>query len=329
MTVLGLRVAALLEIILLLGALVLGDQLLGKGDRFTSLSPHPFWIVVLLIAAQYGAYEGLLAALAASLVVLWPPLPGLQFGEDIFDYGFRLGLNPAMWLAAALLIGELRSAADRRAFALQRQLKEAEERETFLAGAAERLATANRALEDRVAGQLRTVAQLYEAAKAIEKLGPGDVLLGIAGLVRAGLNPAKFSVYLLNDGHLEAVFNEGWDADDSFTRLFASNTALYQEVVTHRRRLCAAYAKDQTVLENEAILAGPIQSAETGQVVGMLKIERMDALDFNMGTVENFRVLCEWIGTAYARARLFERVSAGPSPQPISPAAGSRIPLAS
>src|SRR5438132_7060162 len=35
-------------------------------------------------------------------------------------------------------------------------------------------------------------------------------LFGIAALVRAAMNPSKFSVFLLNEGHLEAVVNEGW-----------------------------------------------------------------------------------------------------------------------
>jgi hypothetical protein len=229
-------------------------------------------------------------------------------------------LNPALWLGAALIVGELRSAADRRIAELAAQLDQAARREAYLAAAAERLALANRSLEDRVAGQLRTVANLYEAAKAVDQLGPGDVILGIAGLLRAGLNPQKFSVYLLNDTMLEAVFNEGWEDADPYRRVYTPATALYQEVIVNRRRLCAANAADAVALEEQALLAGPIQSAETGQVVGMLKIETMDALDFNMSAVDNFRVVCEWIGSAYARARLFERVSQAASAPPSASA---------
>jgi hypothetical protein len=309
MTIAGVKVAALIEIAILIAIVLVLDQIAGAGDGFFKVQPHPFWVIVILLSAQYGAIEGLIAAILCSLALLVPALPALQFGEDIFDYALRVGLNPAMWLAAALVVGEMRSSADRRSQGLAKQLKESEIRENFLASAAERLALANRALEDRVAGQLRTVASLYEAAKAVEKLGPGDVIVGIAALVRAGLNPQKFSVYLLNETQLEAVFNEGWELTDKFQRVYPSASAIFQEVAVKRRRLCAVYAPDALTMDNEALLAGPIQSAETGQVVGMLKIEKMDILDFNMTTVENFRVLSEWIGTAYARARLFERVS--------------------
>ena len=56
-------------------------------------------------------------------------------------------------------------------------------------------------------------------------------------------------------------------------------------------------------------MAGPITSAETGETLGMLKVERMAALDFNMTAVESFRVLCQWIGTSFARARTFEHAA--------------------
>lgn len=308
-TIFGVRLSAVAETLAMLLILLAIDRFVGAGDQFFAVQPHPFWIVVLLIAAQYGVVEGLMAAVMASLALVVPSVPLFGFQDDVFTYALKLGFNPAMWLGAALVVGELRSGADRRANEFAEQLKHAERREQYLASAAERLAIANRALEDRVAGQLRTVANLYEAAKAVDQLGPGDVILGIAGLLRAGLNPQKFSVYLLNGTMLEAVFNEGWTDEDPYRRVYDPTTALYQEVIVASHRLCAANVADALALEEQALLAGPIKSAETGQVVGMLKIEKMDALDFNMTAVENFRVVCDWIGSAYARARLFERVS--------------------
>ena len=49
---------------------LLADHLLFGGDRFAAVSPHPFWIVVLLIAAQYGTSEALAAAALASAALL-------------------------------------------------------------------------------------------------------------------------------------------------------------------------------------------------------------------------------------------------------------------
>jgi hypothetical protein len=305
----GLRVIALVEVLLLLAAIIVMDLLTGHGNRFIHINPHPFWIPVLLVAGQYGALEGLVAAICASAALLIGNLPPIGFGEDPYTYVVGLAINPAMWLAGGLAIGELRSQADRRAHELETELQTSLARENRLIAAAERLATANRALEERVAGQLRTVASLYEASRAVEQLGTGDVLVGIAGLVRAGLNPKKFSLFLLNQDQLESVINEGWTSNDKYTRIFGPTSSVYREVVVNRRHLCVTSAADQAVLLGEGILAGPITSAETGQTLGMLKVERMDAIDFNMTAVESFRVLCQWIGTSFARARTFEHAA--------------------
>ena len=304
--VMGLRVIALVEALLLLAAIIILDLLSGHGDRFLNIQPHPFWIPVLLVAAQYGALEGVAAAVLASAALLVGNLPALGFGEDPYSYIVGLAINPAMWLAGGLAVGELRSQADRRASAMEVELAAGAKREHRLSEAAERLATANRALEERVAGQLRTVASLYEASRAVEQLGAGDVLVGIAGLVRAGLNPTKFSLYLLNHDQLEAVLNEGWSANDKFTRVFGASSALYREVIAQHKFLCVATPADHAVLAEEGMLAGPVISAETGEIIGMLKVERMEVLDFNMTSVESFRVLCQWIGTSFARARTLE-----------------------
>ena len=307
--IMGLRVVALIEAILITSAFVVLDALSGSGDRFMHVSPHPFWIPVLLVAAQYGALEGIVAAMFASAALLVGNLPAIGFGEDPYNYAVRIAINPAMWLAGALVIGELRSQADRKARDLAAALFKAKEREHQLGAASERLAAANKSLEERVAGQLRTVASLYEASRAVEQLGTGDVLVGIADLLRAGLNPRKFSLFLLNNQQLESILCEGWSQNDRYTRVFGSSSALFREVVINQRYLCVANPRDQIVLGREGILAGPVYAEETGETIGMLKVESMDAIEFNMTAVESFRVLCSWIGTAFSRARTFEQAT--------------------
>lgn len=306
---LGVRMTAIVEAILILAAIVVIDMLAGSGERFMHVSPHPFWIAVLLISAQYGAVEGVLTAILASAALLIGNLPPIGFGEDPYNYAVNLAFNPAMWLAVSLAVGELRSQANRRAQTLSEELESARSQELKLIAAAERLSQANRALEERVAGQLRTVASIYEASRAVEQLGTGDVLLGISDLVRASLNPRKFSLYLINNQQLEAVLNDGWQATDRYTRVFTNRSPMFREIVVNRRFLCVTNAKDMVTLTGEGILAGPLCSEETGETLGMLKVELMDALEFNMTAVESFRVICRWIGTSFARARTFEHAA--------------------
>jgi GGDEF domain-containing protein len=153
-----------------------------------------------------------------------------------------------------------------------------------------------------VAGQLKTAVSVHDAAKSIEKLDPSDVLLGVAGLVRSVAGPSKFSLFLLKDGVLEGAIQEGWTDGDDFPSRYAATSEIFQEVIGRQRMLCVTSSTDELILRGEGVLAAPVVVAETGQIVGMLKIEKVGFLDLNFSSVQTFRALCEWIGTAYGNA---------------------------
>mgnify|MGYP006278077681 CR=1 FL=1 len=162
-------------------------------------------------------------------------------------------------------------------------------------------------LEARVAGQLRTVFAIYNAAKGIERMATHEVRAGVAELVNTVMSPRRFSLFLLTGEALELASSEGWEsAETVYARAFDGQSALFQAVVGSHRTLVAASAEDERVLAGEGLLAGPLLNVDSGEVVGMLKIEELGFLDLSVTSIENFRLLCEWIGTAYAHARRFE-----------------------
>jgi hypothetical protein len=295
----------------MLGALLLLDALAFDADRFRDVRPHPFGAVVLLLAVQYGTGMGMAAAAAATAALLAWNVPVQALGEDLNDYMVRLFAEPILWLGAALVLGELGDRARRTKARLARDLEASLAREKVLADAYGRLRVTKEELEVRVAGQMKTVLTIYRAASAIERLGFGEVLVGIADLVREVMEPSKFSVYLLNSNTLEAALNEGWDPGDRFARTFDEGSALFHAMVGGQRVLSVSRAADQRVLGGEGVLAGPLVSADTGEVVGMLKVEGIDLLRLNLAAIENFRMLCEWVGTAFAKAQRYEAARDG------------------
>lgn len=292
-------------------ALILAlDFAFGDGTRFRDVQPHPFWIPILLLAVQYGAGEALLAAFIGSVLLLAGNLPERTLAQDYYAYLLQVTLNPFLWVGAALLLGELRTRARRIQRQTERALAAANKREQDLAEAFTQLRAVKEDLEIRVAGQMRTVLTIYRAARAVERLSFGEVLLGSADLVREVLGPKAFSLYLLNQNQVEAVINEGWGENDPWSAVFTQDSRLFQSVVGGQRFLCAARKGEDKLLEGEGVLAGPLVSADTGEVVGMLKVERMDVFGLSLTTIENFRLLCEWVGTAIAKARKFEQAEA-------------------
>lgn len=304
---LGLRRSAVVEIGLYVAISLTLDVFFFAGERFRAVTPHPFWPLVLLIAAQYGTSEAMFAATMASAALLVGNIPPQSISQDTYDYVASLIREPLMWFVAAIILGEIRMRHVRARDSLARNLAESAEREQELRQAYERVTALKDSLETRVAGQLRTSISMYQAARGLAKQDRRELLLGAMGVVRAVMNPAKFSLYLLRDGQLEVSTTEGWTADDVRARVFHANSRLFQEVIGRQRVVCVADREDEPVLLEEGVLAGPLMDGETGDVLGMLKIETLGFFDLHFSNVETFRVLCDWIGQAYVNARQAEQ----------------------
>ena len=304
--VLGVRRSAVLEVALYLAAALLLDTVMFSGTRFREVSPHPFWPLVLLMAVQYGTTEGLLAAAAATAVLLIGRLPEQAVSQDGYEYLLGIIGQPLLWFVAATALGELRNRHIRERDVLQQDLTSSQDREEEITAAYGRLTAVKNNLETRIAGQLRSAITVYQAARSLEKMDPSEVLLGVMEVVRLVMNPEKFSVYLLENGVLEVSMGEGWGPEESFSRTFRSDQRLFHEVIARQRVVCAASEEDERILEGEGILAGPLADRETGQVIGMLKIETIGFFDLHFSNVQTFGVLCDWIADAYVNARRFQ-----------------------
>ena len=114
--------------------------------------------------------------------------------------------------------------------------------------------------------------------------------------------------FLLDRHELKLATNQGWTSDDRFQHRFRAGTPLFAAVVEQRRLLIACEPENEAVLGKQGLLAGPLSSEESGEPFGMLKIEGMQFRELTPAAVQNFRILCEWIGAAFAQAQRFERL---------------------
>ncbi|WP_370154899.1 GAF domain-containing protein [Ferrovibrio sp.] len=307
----GWRLIALLEIGVFLIAALLLDHYLFAGDRFAAVQPHPFWIIILLTAAQYGTGEALLATIACSIALLAGNIPDQPIDQDIYSFYLDLFRNPILWLLTVIFVGEIGRRHRNRIADLSHRLSHSERQVGVLDEAYRKLAEAKTRLEVRVAGQMKTVVALYEAARAIDRQAPEEVLAGVDQIIRTILDPQQYSVFMLQNGVLRPLVTEGWEKPDQYRREFTADSPLFHAVIGQQRLLHAAQPADLGILNGEGVIAGPLLAADTGEVYGMLKIERIGFLDFTLSTLENFRVTCDWIATAYAHALRFSKAEAG------------------
>ncbi|MCG8653563.1 MAG: GAF domain-containing protein, partial [Pirellulales bacterium] len=302
----GIRASALLELGLFLAIAFIIDGIALDGDRFAGVQPHPFWIIVILLSVQYGVVEGLVGTIGATLALYLGAVPPQEFGQDLYDYILSLTGQPLLWLLTTLVLGQLRGRQAREHESLAQAFSEASVRSETIAEAYAEIEEAKNALEARLASELRTVLTMYSGARAIDRLDLGAVLAGVGELVRTVIGPRKFSLYLLNGQTLEASLNEGWDISDAYETQFGADTDLFQAIVGRQEIVSVASRAGEQVLAGQGVLAGPLYARDSGAVLGMLKIEQMAFIEFSVTAVENFRMLCDWIGSALSRAQAHE-----------------------
>ncbi len=305
-SVLGIRLSAIVETALFLGIALLLDHLYFSGNRFWALEPHPFWLLVALVSVQYGTNEGVFAAAAGSIVLLSGKLPVQSIDTDFYEHVLHLGARPLLWLVSAVVLGELRNRHARREIDLEHQIEDSKKREHGIAVAYQELKAAHEKLEISVASELRTVVSIYRAAKTLQNLSVNEVMAGAVNLVSVVLGPDKFSLYTVEGGALALRLKRGWTAEDTYETTIWPDNPLFQTVVVGQRYVSAADTVDERVLARQGVLAGPLFQGDGGEVVGMLKIERLRFSDLNLTTVENFKVVCELLSTALGNARRFD-----------------------
>jgi len=303
-----LRIIAIAEVFLAIGVLIVINLFYFNGDRFAGINPHPFWFVVILISAQYGVTEGVFAVLVATLAFLVGNVRPRGDGEYIYSYLLDVNSQPLLWLISAVILGSLRFRHVVERDRLRGDLADAFRREEILAAKYEELRMIREMIEQRLVRHVNTAVDTYKAAKLMESPRPGKILEGIQDMVVSLLGPKRFSVYMLNGESLDASITYAWEKPDQYSKSIASNDRLFEEVIGNKRILCIADEGDELILAQRGMIAGPIM-AESGQILGMLKIEQMNYTDLHISTLQTFRILCSWIGNAYYQAEDYQKAS--------------------
>lgn len=297
-TILGMRVAALLEIIFFFLFFFVLSIFLGIGFNYFLVTPHPFWIAVIFISAQYGTVEGLLCALVATIIFLMGPMPERSILESRGEYFFHLTKTPFLWFLMALLLGELRMKHIRERDHLRMLAFESTEKEKKLSESYEWLKKIKERLEMRLASEMPTTLMVIDAYKKLQEAKGEEVLDRAAEWIQLMIAPEKFSIFLLESNQLNLAKSSGWESGDSFLNTFSASSPLFNEVI-ERGRVVSLVTSDFNILEKEGMLAAPIQSSFEKKAIGLIKIEKIPFQRIQFMTVESLRIIGESLGKIY------------------------------
>jgi hypothetical protein len=183
-----------LETLAFLAVITLLQHLFPGNGEIPGL-PHPYWIPVLLASCQYGVTGGAIATVAASVVYfleLSPPTAS----QDFYTYAGIVTVQPAAWLATALVLGGLRNLHIHQSRELADQLAASRGRANDLSNGLERAAVEINALERRIAIDMGSVAALSRAFSQLNMSDRRSAALSYGELFHVGTGTPTFIVYL-------------------------------------------------------------------------------------------------------------------------------------
>jgi len=291
------RLSAWTEILIFFLIMLLIAFLSGTPINFFTISPHPFWIIVLLISTQYGTVEGLLAAVIATCFFLIGPLPPPNILEDPFERFFFLSKTPILWFITAVVLGELRLKQLREMAALKEQAVLDQEKEKSIATAYNSLKAVKERLEIQVAAELPPALIAIGDFRKISQHKKEEMVQGALHLIQTLFRPEQCSIYFLEGNELKYAGNSGWKKRAEYSETLSESSSLFQEIVQHKREV-SIRTGDPLILGKEGLLAVPIVTPDS-KVVGMIKIEEIPFHKLNIELLEALKELGKWIGLEY------------------------------
>lgn len=305
------RAVHLLEVILGLAAITFVNFMLFRNNMgFVGTTPHPYWLVVLPVAARYGFKAGLSAGVLSAALALGLAFParmawGLSGLGDLF-FGDPLG-----FILAGLILGEIREVHKRQHAELASlhadQSREMETLKTHY----QALVLAKQEIDGRIITQEQTLSTLRETAQALDSLQEDELYPAVLDILVKYLGAEAASIYAMKGDRLVLAASTGqWEnrceAPVMGVGLVGRALSGGQAVSADAVDLSVGGEENPDV---DALIAAPVRG-DKGRILGVLAVERLPFVKFNEQTMRMTALVAGWCGDALENALLYKRTKA-------------------
>jgi hypothetical protein len=263
--------AALLEIAVLVILPGLLDYVVPGFPTLNETQPHFYWLPVLLLTLQYGSPSGLLAAGVAIVLSSFLGWPEQEIGENHFSYLLRIWLQPVLWIATAVVLGQFRLRQIEAKQALERSVTRLIEQRAELAVHAQRL-------RDRCDRLERVIATRHEASGAAlmatlgrtQSAARADAERALHDSITLAFGECRLTLFALAGDELRATFGHGAN-DERTLRRIPIASPLFQAIVRRRETPSVLTPTGEQSLDGHGLAAVPVVTG--GHVTGALLLE--------------------------------------------------------
>jgi len=271
---------------------------------FLNLTPHPYWLIILLIASRYGFMPGFLSGVIAAFHFLgvqfdhFPTKTDLEYFIEI--HGFIL---PSAFVFVGMVLGEMREKQLMEISGVKEDLSKKNATVKNLEEQIEATEKARRNLENRIVGETTTVKTLYETAKHFESLKEEEIYTGCLEMLVKHLQVEKVSLYTIEGDHFVLKSAQGWGKEEMVEGKIPLAGSLLGLVVQEQRLLTVkdilqmSGSGRYSAQYGNTLALVPIR-LEDGKPFGVVNIEKMDFLALNKTNLQLIELVVNWAGKA-------------------------------
>ncbi len=272
---------------------------------------HPYYIVVLMIAARYGTIDGIVSGVLGASVYTWFRLaaePEAFTGMSSI-LNLELMATPYMLILVGTVLGELRQVAQDEIDTLWTRMKRLRTDLDMLSGEARVVRQHNEDLQERIASSTQTTGAFYQVAASVQSLREEEALPSILDIVSRFVGAEKSAIYMLGPDGWELRLQSGWESQHEFTRTIAMNNPLLERVAEGE----VVTMKDVTLdfEGTDIVMAAPLRRGDghdEGKVIGAITVQSIPLAKLNLATIRNLEGISDWASKVLASAEAFERV---------------------
>jgi len=305
---------ALLEIAVLFGIIVMLEMKLGDGKIGAyKVHPHPYWLVVIPMAAARGVVAGMVAACVASALYLMGAQranPGQPI-EALLTVTTML--EPILFFGVGFLVGEFRDVTAARNKRQAVKLAAARNHAKKMREQRDVLSEANRILEKRLVDHTTQFGNLIVAATRIEHAGRKEAFEIALELIEEHCGAGASVLMPLADGTVDFLCHRGWPETESADRLREARACDFVRRAVEEGRTINGFSLEESPPDSGPLVVAPLVD-ENGVIEALLCLDEIPTSRLNASAVRTFLAIGEWVSAVLARlSRTGEEVPITPT----------------
>lgn len=274
---------------------VLFRNILGYQEQFLELNIHPLLILVGIMAYRYGAHLGILSATMATMAYIYVYLD-LGYDLVIFFYDFKYYKFLLMFYILSFILGRIKDNKNEKTKNLNQEISIMRKNYKNLYDNNTKLIYLNNRMKGNIIKSEESIIALYGIANTLDILDVEEVFTNLIGVFKRYINAEALSIYYVNNSkkymRLKVAVGENRKLPSSIE---ISKYPNFEKVIKEKK-----YGKRNGEDLDVPVFCAPILNS--GEVIGILNIERLSYETYTTYTEKLFEILVSWTSKSISNA---------------------------